>query len=124
MTTARPITSLNPRMNTAPRHEQQREVTSDGVVQPRGHQRVLDEVRRGVGGRERDGDDEARRGESEQDEHDGLALPAGEERLEHQDAALAVRAGFGHAVVHRQRADERQQDEHQAWRAATAAPPR
>ncbi len=70
-------------------------------------------MRRGVGGRERDGDDEARRGKSQQDEDDGLALPAGEERLEHQDAALAVRARFGDAVVHRQRAEERQQHEHE-----------
>ena len=91
--------------------EQQRHRHRHRMAEPRRHQRVLDEVRRSVGRGQRDRDHEARRGEAEQAEHDDLALPSREEVLEHQDAALPVRAHLGDAVVHRQRAEERQQHE-------------
>ncbi len=73
--------------------------------------RVLDDVRRRVGRRKRDRDDEAGRREPEQREDEELALPAREQVLKHRDRAVAVRAGLGHALVHRQRAEEREQDE-------------
>ena len=93
--------------------EQQAKRDEDGMVHPARDQRVFNEMGRGVGRRQRDRDDEARRRESEQDEDDSLPLPAGEQRLQHQNAALSVRARLRDAVVHRQRPDQREQDEHE-----------
>ena len=67
-------------------------------------ERIVNEVRRGVGGRERHGDDEVGGGETEQSEDEDLAAPLGEEALEHGDAALAVGAGLGDARIERERA--------------------
>ena len=83
------------------------------MLEPLRRERVLDQMRGGVGGRQRDGDDEARGREAEQAQDDDLALPARKEILEHQDAALAVRAHLRDAVVHRQRAEQREQHEHE-----------
>ena len=68
-------------------------------------ERVADDVRGRVGGRQRDGDDEVGRGESEQAEDERLAAPARQQLLEHRDAALAVRAVLRDAGVDRQRAE-------------------
>ena len=68
---------------------------------------------RRVGRRQRDGDDEVGRRESEQHEHERLAAPARQQVFEHGDAALPVRAGGGDSVVDRQRADEREDDQNQ-----------
>jgi hypothetical protein len=94
-------------------HQEQRDRHEYGMPEPVRRERVLDQVRGGVRGRQRDGDHEARGREAEQAEDDDLPLPARKEILEHQDAALPVGAHLGDAVVHRQRAKERQQDEHQ-----------
>ena len=67
---------------------------------------VLDDVRCGVGGRERDGDDEVGRDEAEEDEDEELALPARQEVFEHRDGTLAVRALPRDAVVDGERAEE------------------
>ena len=121
--TARPIASWNPLRKTAPRAAQQhqRHQRSDGRATP-GTNGLLDDVRGRVGGRQRDGDDEVGRGEAEQAEDERLAAPARQQLLEHRDAALAVRAELGDAAVDRQRAEERQQDQDEAWRSARAAP--
>ena len=94
---------------------------ADLVVQHVGHERVLDDVRGGVRGGERDRDDEVGESEAEEDEHEHLALPAREQLLEHEDAALAVRAvgrdlavdGQGHEQGH-QHQDESGQRREQA----------
>ena len=38
--------------------------------------------------------------------YDRFALPAREERFEHHDAALTVRARLGNPVIHRKRAEQ------------------
>ena len=55
-------------------------------------------------------------------QHERLAPPARQQLLEHQDAALAVRAVLGHLRVDRQRDEQRDQDRARTWRSATAAP--
>ena len=70
-------------------------------------------MRRGVGRGQRNRDDEAGRGKPQQRQHQRLALPLGEELFEDQDAALAVRAHGRDPVVHRQGAEQRQDDEHE-----------
>ena len=91
--------------------DQQQERERDRVVDPRGNERVADDVRGGVGGRQRDRDDEVRRGEAEQAQDEGLAFPARQQLLEHRDAAPAVRAGFRDPVVDRQRAEQGEEDD-------------
>ena len=90
-------------------HQRQR----DRVVHPAGHERILDDVRGRVRRRERDGDDESGRGETQQDQHQQFAAPARQQLLEDRDAALSVRAEHRHAVVHRERAEEREQDQNE-----------
>ena len=46
-------------------------------------------------------------------EHEQLALPPGQQALEHRDRAVAVRALAGDPPVHRQRAEEREQHQDQ-----------
>ena len=111
--TASPTASRKPLRKIAAKRRQQHQRHSDRMVHPCGHERILDDVRGGVGGGERDGDDEAGRRESEQAEDERFAAPAREQLLEHRDAALPVRAQLGDAPVHRQRAEERQQHEDQ-----------
>ena len=111
MPTAKPIASLNPFRNTADSSASSSSVSADRMVEQSRHERVADDVRGGVGRRERDGDHEVGGGEPEQAEHEGLAAPARQQLLEHRDAALAVGAVLGDAPVDRQRAEERQQDE-------------
>ena len=55
-------------------------------------ERILDDVRRGVRGRERYRDDKARRNEPEQDENEHLSFPTGKQLFEHRDRTVAVRA--------------------------------
>ncbi len=64
----------------------------DRMIEPVRHERVLDDVRGGVRGRERDGDDEVRGRESEQAQDERLAAPSRQVLLEHREAALPVRA--------------------------------
>ena len=78
---------------------------------PRREERVLDEVSGGVRGGQRDGDDEAGGGETQQTEDERLATPAREELLENRDAALAVRAQLRHPAIHRQGAEQGEQHE-------------
>ena len=94
-------------------HEEQRHRDRHRMPEPRGGQRVFDQVRRGVGSRQRDGDDEAGGGETQQAQDDNLSLPPWEEVLEHQDAALAVGAHLRDAVVHGQCAEQGEQYENQ-----------
>ena len=105
------MASRNPFRKMAPSASSSDDRHGDRMVQPRGNERVLDDVRGRVGGRQRDRDDEAGGREPEQAQDDGLALPPREQVLEHRDAALAVRAHLGDAVVHRQRAEQRDQHE-------------
>ena len=93
--------------------QQQDDRHGDWMVQPHRNERVLHDVGRGVCGGEGDRDDEARRREPEEAQDHGLAFPSREQVLEHQDAALAVGAHLGDAVVHRQRAEDRDQHEDQ-----------
>ncbi len=81
------------------------------MVDKRRHERIADDVRGGVGCRQRDRDDVVGRGEPEQDQDEELSTPPGQELLEHRDAALSVRAVLGHAPVDGQRAKEGQEDE-------------
>ncbi len=74
-------------------------------------ERVLADVRGGVGGREGDGDDETRGHEAEQAEHEEFALPPGQQALEHRDRAIAVGYLPGHPAVHGQCAAECDQHE-------------
>ena len=76
-------------------------------------QRILDDVRRRIRCRQRDGDDEPRRRETEKAQDQGLASPARQQLFEQRDAALPVRAELGDAPVHRQRAEQRQEHEHE-----------
>ena len=93
-------------------HDEDRERDEDLVLAEHAVQeRVLDRVLRGVGGRQRHRDHEVGGGEAEQDEHEDLALPAGEQVLEHGDRALPGVAAPGHLRVDRQRAEQRHQDE-------------
>ena len=82
MTTASPITSLNPRRNTRPEQDEQ----AHGDDQPlavlgglvgvgQRPERVADQVLGGVGGRQGLGDDEVGGREPEQDQHQDLARP-------------------------------------------------
>jgi hypothetical protein len=70
-------------------------------------------VRGGVSGRQRNGDDEARRGEPQQRQDQRLSLPFGKKLLENQDAALTIGAHVRDAAVHRQGSEQRQDHEHQ-----------
>jgi hypothetical protein len=83
------------------------------VIEHARDERVLDQVSRCVGGRQRDGDDEIGGRESQQAQDDRLAPPAGEQALENHDAALTVRAHVRDAAVHRQRAEQGQQDQYE-----------
>jgi hypothetical protein len=60
------------------------------VLHPRRHERVVDNVRGGVGSGERHGDDEVRGGKTEQAEHERLAAPARQQIFQHRQAALSV----------------------------------
>ena len=111
--TARPIASLNPLRKIAQSAPSSISVSTIGWLKRRRHERVADDVRGRVGRRQRDGDDEVGRGEPEQAQHERLALPSRQQLFEHRDAALAVRARLGDAAVDRQRAEQRQQDEHE-----------
>ena len=82
-------------------------------VQDRRGEGVLQDVRRGVGGGEGDGDDEVGGDEAEQDEDEELAPPPGQQALQHGDGALAPGALPGHPAVDRQRPQEGQQHQHQ-----------
>src|SRR5947209_6835925 len=83
------------------------------VTEKTAHERVLDDVRRRVRRRERDGDHEVGGDEPEQHQHEQLTLPPGQKVFEHRDRAFAVRAFGGDAVVDRERAEKCQQDEDQ-----------
>ncbi len=101
-----------------PEHPDQQERDANGVLDPVRHERVLDDVRRRVRGRERNGDDVVRGGKPEQTEHEDLAAPPGQEVLQHGEAALSVRAEGGDPVVDRQRPEQREQHQHhrREWR--------
>ena len=62
------------------------------VLKHRGCPGVLRDVGGGIGGGERDGDDEVGGEETQEAEHDELTPPVRQEVLEHGDGALAVRA--------------------------------
>ena len=79
----------------------------------RGDVRVLDDVRGRVRGRQGHRDQEVGGGEPEQHQHEQLALPEGQQPLEHRDRALAVRALLRHPPVDRQRPEQGQRDQHQ-----------
>ena len=64
-----------------------------------------------VGGRQRLGDDELGRGESEQHQHHDLARPARDEPREHPDRALPLERPVRDVAVDRQRAEERDEDQ-------------
>jgi hypothetical protein len=89
----------------------QHERDGDRVVRPHGRVRVLDDVRRGVGRRERDRDDEVGGDEAQQDEDEELTSPTREQLFEHRDRALAVRALARDAAVDGERAEEGEQHE-------------
>lgn len=82
------------------------------VVQRAVEVRVLDEVGRGVGGREGDGDQEVRGREAQQGQDEQLALPEGQQPFQHRDRTLAVRALLGHPPVDGQGAREGDDHEH------------
>ena len=96
----------------AKRREQQ-ERQSYRVLRPGGEQRIFKEVCRRVGGRQRDGDDEPCRRKPEQTQYQSFAAPSGQQLLEHGDAALPVRAELCHPAIHRQCAEERQENKDQ-----------
>ena len=75
--------------------------------------RVLYDVRGGVSRREGDRDNEVGGDEAEQREHEELALPTRKKVFEHRDRAFAVGAFVRDAVVDRERAEEREQNEYQ-----------
>ncbi len=62
------------------------------AFQNRRQERVLEHVRGGIGGGEGDRDDEVGGDEAEEDKHEELALPPGEQPLQHGDRAFATRA--------------------------------
>ena len=93
--------------------EQQHDRDQPLIAQPGRRQRVLHQMRRGVGRRQRNRDDEARRGKPQQRQDQRLSLPPGKQLFEDQDAALAVRTHVRDAVVHRQGAEQRQDHEHE-----------
>jgi len=74
-------------------------------------QRVLQDMGGGVGGRERDGDDEVGGHEAEQDQDEQLALPPRQEPLQHRDRALTMGALGGDTAVDREGAEQGQQDQ-------------
>jgi hypothetical protein len=81
------------------------------TVQDVRDERVLQDMGGGVGGREGDGDDEVGGHEAEQYEHEELALPPGQEPLQHRDRALAVRALSGDVAVDREGAEQGEEDQ-------------
>jgi hypothetical protein len=91
-------------------------------LQHPGGERVLQDVRRRVGRREGDGDDEVGGDEAEQDEDEQLAPPPGEQPLQHGDGTLAVGALPGDPAVHRQGPE--QGEEHQDERRHRREQPR
>ena len=116
--TASQIASLKPFRKIAPSRATSSARQDDRMVNPVRNERVLDDVGRGVGGRHRDRDDEARCRKPEKAEDDRLPAPPGQPIFEDRQAALAVRAQRRHAPVHRQRAEERESDEdnRREWR--------
>ncbi len=94
---------------TERREQQQRQ--RHGVVQPVRRERILDDVRGGVRGRQGDRDDESSCSESEQAQDQRLAAPSRQEIFEERDAALTVWAELGDPSVHREGAEQRQQHE-------------
>ena len=107
-----PIASPNPLRKTAPEERDEAQGDQDPVIaEPLRHQRILDDVCRGVGGGEGDRDHEVRRGEAEQGQHEELALPPRQEPFEHRDRTLTVRALRRHPAVNRQRAEEGEENE-------------
>jgi hypothetical protein len=84
---------------------QQEKSDQHRMIHPVRRHRVFDDVRGGIRGRQRDGDDESRRGETEKAQDERFAAPAGEQLFEDLDAPLSMRAELGDAVVHRQCAE-------------------
>ena len=108
------MASLNPRRNTAASRASRTSVTRYVLaLQPARGKRVLDRVRRGVGGRQRHGDHEVGRGEPQQDQDEELAAPARQQALEHGDGAFAAVALPGHPAVDRQGAEQGHGHQHQ-----------
>ena len=107
-----PIASLKPFRKTAPSSAISTSVTATSwPCSEAGMNGFSTTWAVGVGGREGDRDDEAGGDEAEQAQDEELALPPGQQALQHRDRAVAVRALAGDAAVHRQRAEER--DQHQ-----------
>ena len=77
------------------------------------HERVLDDVGRGVGRRHGNGDYERGGGKSEQAQHQRLATPPWKPLLQHRHAALTERTQFGDAGIRRQRPEQRHQDQYE-----------
>jgi hypothetical protein len=73
--------------------------------------RILYRVLGGVRGRQRHGDDEVRGREPEQDQHENLAGPAGEQVLQHRDRPLAGVGAAGDLDINREGADQGDEDE-------------
>jgi hypothetical protein len=89
-------------------HQRDRDLVA---VQDAGDQRVLQHVGGGVGGREGDGDDEVGGHKAEQHQHEELALPPGQQPLQHGDRPLTMRALGRDPAVDREGTEQGQQDQ-------------
>jgi hypothetical protein len=92
------------------RDQQQRDPDLVAVQDVR-DQRVLQDMGGGVGGRQGDGDDEVGGHKTEQDQDEELALPPGQEPLQHRDRALTVRALGRDPAVDREGAEQGEEDQ-------------
>src|SRR5215211_365433 len=78
------------------------------------YERVLGDVDRGIRRRERYRNQPAGCNEAEQNQHEQLSPPEGEQPLEHGDRSLSVRTLLCDAPVHRQSTKEGEQDYEQS----------
>ncbi|SFV24380.1 hypothetical protein SAMN04487966_110139 [Micrococcus terreus] len=74
---------------------------------------VLDQVRRGVRGREREGDHEVGDRKAQQDQDQQLAAPVGQQPLQHRDRALSMGGLPRHPAVHGQSGTQGDQHQHE-----------
>ena len=88
---------------------------SDGhflAVQEVGGKRVFNGVGTGIRGRERNGDHEVRGCETQERKDEQFAAPPGKEPFQHRDGALPAGTFRSNPAVHRQGAEERNDDQH------------
>ena len=111
----------------APQQQQERHGHQDLVLHPRrsafGEQRIVDQMRSSIGGRECLGDHKIGGRKADQHQHTDLARPAPDEAFDHADRSDAVGRFPGDIAVHRIGPQQRHQHQHQRGNGGQRAGP-